>query len=448
MKPSSGLVIEKVKNAGVVGAGGAGFPTHVKLAAKVETVIANAASCEPLVNSDFAIIKENPDKLIKAMSLVLDITEAKEGYIALKNKHDKIIQLLKKAISNNKDERIKLYILEDFYPAGDEFILTYEITKKTIPERALPLEVGCLIQNVMTLIQIHDAYKGIPVTSKYVTITGEVKKPIDIKLPIGTSFIEAIDLAGGPTIEDYRIINGGPMMGSLVKDLASETITKTTSMILVLPADHILIQKNTQPIETTLKRAKSVCCQCTQCTELCPRGLIDHSLEPHKIMRSIAYNLSEPFENITSAFICSECGLCSLYACTMGLMPHKVNAVIKSSLMQKNFKYTRSKENYQVDNELRSGRKVPTNRLISRLDLTKYKDKELTIIDNYTTKLVRINLQQHIGSKSIPVVKIGDKVKVGDLIATIPKKKLGATIHASINGNISDISDNQIIIKG
>lgn len=448
MKPSSGLVIEKVKNAGVVGAGGAGFPTHVKLAAKVETVIANAASCEPLVNSDFAIIKENPDNLVKAMTLVLNITEAKEGFIALKSKHKGIIQLLKKAIANNKDDRIKLYLLDDFYPAGDEFILTYEITNKTIPERALPLEVGCLIHNVMTLIQIYDAYEGKPVTSRYVTITGEVNKPLDIMLPIGTSFKEAINVAGGTSLEDFRVIHGGPMMGNLVKDIESETVMKTTSMILVLPSDHVLIQKNTQPIETTIKRAKSVCCQCTQCTELCPRGLIGHPLEPHKIMRSIAYNISEPFDNITSAFICSECGLCSLYACTMGLMPHKVNAEIKSALMKKEFKYIRSKQTYKTDNELRSGRKVPTSRLISRLNLTKYKDKELTVINDYKPDSVAINLQQHIGVKSLPTVKVGDTVEIGDLIATIPENKLGATLHASIKGKVSEINDNLLIIKG
>ena len=238
------------------------------------------------------------------------------------------------------------------------------------------------------------------------------------------------------------------MMGNLVKDIKTETVMKTTSMILVLPSDHVLIQKNTQPIETTIKRAKSVCCQCTQCTELCPRGLIDHPLEPHKIMRSIAYNISEPFEGITSAFICSECGLCSLYACTMGLMPHKVNAEIKSALMKKEFKYVRSKQTYKTDNELRSGRKVPTSRLISRLNLTKYKDKELTVINDYKPDSVAINLQQHIGVKSLPTVKVGDTVEIGDLIATIPEKKLGATLHASINGKISEINDNLLIIKG
>lgn len=441
-------VIEKVKKAGIVGAGGAGFPTHVKIDSKIQTLIVNAASCEPLVNSDFSIIAEDPEKLFKAMSIVMDATIAKEGLIAIKAKHKSLIKVIEKALAKYNDDRIKIYKLDDFYPAGDEFILVYETTGRVIPERALPLEVGCLVQNVTTLVQIADAIEDKPLTSRIVTVTGEVKYPTDLILPLGTTFKEAIDLAGGATCEDFKVINGGPMMGKVVKDINTETVTKTSGMILVLPADHIIILRKEQPISLSLKLAKSVCCQCSMCSDLCPRGLIGHPLSPHKIMRTISYNLSDPAENVTSSYLCSECGLCTIYSCPMGLTPHRINNELKSTLASSGFKFKKMLDNYEVDDETRNSRKVPTNRLLNRLNLTKYYNYNIKLNKTPTTPdTVRINLQQHIGAKSEPVVKKGMSVKTGDLIANIPTGKLGARIHASIDGKIAEVNDNEIIIK-
>jgi Na+-translocating ferredoxin:NAD+ oxidoreductase RnfC subunit len=441
-------VIEKVKNAGIVGAGGAGFPAYVKLNSSVQTLIVNAASCEPLVNADFIEIAEHTDKLLGAISVVLDITGAKEGIIALKSKQKKYISIINKALKTFNDSRIKIFLLEDFYPAGDEFILVFEVTGKVIPERSLPLEVGCLVQNVTTLVQIYDALHDIPVTGRFVTIAGEVNNPVDVYLPLGMSFVEAIKHAGGSVISDFKIIHGGPMMGKLVDNIESETVIKTTSLILVLPEDHILVQRRIQPINTTLKLAKSVCCQCTTCSELCPRGLIGHPLEPHKIMRTIAYNLSDVPENVISANLCSECGLCSMYSCPMGLIPHRVNIDIKQALMANKFQFKRMYDDYEVDIDVREDRKVPTSRLIGRLDLQKY----YNIQPEYLKKAilpdtVKISLCQHIGVPSIPAVKVGARIKKGELIADIPENKLGAKIHSSIDGKIVAISDSQIHIK-
>lgn len=442
-------VIDKVKNAGVVGAGGAGFPTHVKLNSKVKTLIVNAASCEPLVDSDFALMEGNLERLFKAVSIVLDITGAQEGFIAIKKKHKAIIKDINKALKSYEDKRVKLYELDDFYPAGDEFVLVYEITKEIIPERGLPLEVGCLVQNVSTLIQVLDAIENKPVTSRYVTVSGEVRNPKNLLLPIGTSFEDAIHLAGGATIDNYKIIHGGPMMGKVVDDISQETVLKTTSLILVLPEDHVIIQRKLQPISITLKRAKSACCQCSKCTDLCPRGLIGHPLMTHKIMRTVAYNLSEPVEGVTSSYLCSECSLCSMYSCPMGLSPHKVNIEIKSALARGKFQFNRSCDSYCVDSFTREVRKVPTNRLVARLDLTKYQGHNLPVDTRlFAPSLVKIKLQQHIGAPSKPAVKKGDAVKVGDLIAKIPDSKLGANIHASISGKVVDVKDHEIVIKG
>lgn len=441
-------VIEKVKKAGIVGAGGAGFPTHVKLNSKVQTLIVNAVSCEPLVNSDFSIITDNPEKLFKAMTIVMDTTIAKEGIIAVKGKHKALIKVIENALAKYNDDRIKIQNLDDFYPAGDEFILVYEVTGKVIPERALPLEVGCLVQNVTTLIQIADAIEDMPLINRIVTVTGEVKYPVDLILPLGITFKEAIDLAGGATCEDFKVISGGPMMGKVVNDINTETVTKTCGMILVLPSDHITILRKEQPLSISMKLAKSVCCQCSLCSDLCPRALIGHPLSPHKIMRTISYNLSEPAENVISSYLCSECGLCTIYSCPMGLTPHRINSEIKDSLAKSGFKFQKILEDYEVDDEVRNARKVPTSRLLGRLNLKQYYN--LDIMLNKTPvkpAIVKINLQQHIGAKSEPIVKVGMTVKVGDLIADIPRDKLGARIHASISGTIAEINDDEIVIK-
>jgi Na+-translocating ferredoxin:NAD+ oxidoreductase RnfC subunit len=395
------------------------------------------------------LLNESPERLFKAMSLVMDITGAIEGFIAIKRKHKTIIKNLKDRLKNYSDKRVKLFELDDFYPAGDEFILVYEVTGQVIPERGLPLEVGSLVQNVTTLVQVLDAVEDKPVINRYVTISGEVREPKNVLLPLGTSFEEAISLAGGATIDSYKVIHGGPMMGKLVEDVAAETVTKTTSLILVLPEEHVVVNTKQQPINITLRRAKSACCQCSKCTDLCPRGLIGHPLKTHKILRTISYNLADPAEYVLSSYLCSECGLCSMYSCQMGLTPHRVNIEIKASLTKNNFKYNRLTDHYEVDKEEREIRKVPTNRLINRLDLTKYAHYDLpTIKNSFKPGMVRISLQQHIGSPAIPIVKKGSKVKAGDLIADIPSQKLGAKIHASISGTVVDINDKEIVIKG
>lgn len=442
-------VIEKVKNAGIVGAGGAGFPAHIKLNSNIKTLIANAASCEPLATSDLALISNEPKKLFKAMSIVMNITNAKEGIIAIKGKHKEIVNSIKQALLNYPDNRISVFELDDFYPAGDEFILVYEITKKIVPERALPVEVGCLVQNVTTLIQISEAVEDNPVINRMVTVTGEVKYPQNSLIPIGTSFKDVINLAGGSTTDTFKVIHGGPMTGKLVDNLDTESILKTTSLVLILPDNHILIQKRQQPIKTTLKRSKSVCCQCSMCSDLCPRNLIGHPLLPHKIMRTIAFNLDESEKSVFSAYLCSECGLCSMYSCTMGLIPHHINIEIKTALAKNNFKFKRMYDDYEVNVDIREARKVPTNRLVGRLDLIKYDNQHLaTNFDEFYPKEARIKLQQHIGTTSIPTVKVGDSVKIGKLIADIPVEKLGAKIHASINGKIREITQTEIVIRG
>ncbi|MBU4129041.1 4Fe-4S dicluster domain-containing protein [bacterium] len=429
-------IIDKVKNAGVVGAGGAGFPTHVKLEAKVEYVIANGAECEPLLRIDQQLMASQANKVIKGLELVMGATGAKKGFIALKEKYKPALEALQARIKD-PGSRIQLFILADFYPAGDEQILVYEVLKRIVPEGGIPLDVGVVVDNVGTLINITDAMEGRPVTHRYLTISGAVKEPKSVKVPVGMSVGEVIRLAE-PLINDFSVLDGGPMMGKLIEDLDSP-VMKTTTGLIVLPKDHQVIMNKTLEMRKILRKTM-LCMQCTDCTELCPRYLIGHSLKPHKIMRHVGYEMRKELNDITAAFLCSECGLCNLYACPFGLSPLRVNQEIKKELTEAKVKNPH-KGVPEEAHPMIEYRRVPTERIISRIGIEEYNVDAPLEKREYRTNFVRIPLSQHVGARSVPVVKLNDKVKVGDLIADIPRGALGARIHASIEGKITDISD-------
>ncbi len=283
-------IVDKVRSAGVVGAGGAGFPTHVKLQFDVGRVLANGASCEPLLSSDPYLMEHQTGPVLDGLLTVMDCTGSEKGTICLKSKHANALAALRAKISaNGYAGRIDVFELEDFYPAGDEFILVNEVLGKIVPEGGIPLNVRAVVSNVESLLNISRAIAGTPVTDRYLTVCGEVNEPVICKIPIGTPVSAAIELAGGPKISDYGIVMGGPMMGKVLTD-GSEPITKTTSGIIVLPPNHNVIRDKRRSLDQMRFIAKSACTQCSRCTDLCPRYLIGHALEPHKIMRHLAYS--------------------------------------------------------------------------------------------------------------------------------------------------------------
>jgi Na+-translocating ferredoxin:NAD+ oxidoreductase RnfC subunit len=323
---------EKIVQAGIVGAGGGGFPTHVKISSPAKTIIVNGAECEPLLRVDQQLMQYNAEQVIKGLKIVLELTGAAQGIIALKAKYKEAISALKPLIKN---EPITLKLLNDFYPAGDEHVTVHEVTGELIPQGAIPIKVGCIVVNVETLINVANAVDDKPVTDTYLTITGQVPNPLTVKLPIGTIISDILNMAGINT-EGKAVIEGGPMMGKVVKDL-SMPVTKTTKGLIVLDSEHLLIRKKNLSIENIIRRAKAACIQCRQCTDLCPRYLLGHKIEPHKIMRSLSYAI--PDEDVMKmSFACSECGLCEQYACIADLSPRTVNAILKIKLSQKGLK--------------------------------------------------------------------------------------------------------------
>ncbi|WP_338825545.1 Ion-translocating oxidoreductase complex subunit C [Moorella humiferrea] len=446
MKETNGkrldFVINKIAAAGVVGAGGGGFPTAFKLktGTPIQTVIINGAECEPLLKVDQELMARYPAELMAALAAVVDATGARTGVIALKEKYREAHAALAGEISNYP--RLKLHLLPDVYPMGDEHLLTYSVTGRTIPPGGLPLQAGAVVLNVETLYNIHQALKGNPVTHKYLTVAGAVRQPVTARVPVGTTVRELLSLAGGPTVDEYVLIAGGPCMGR-VTDL-NAPVTKTTKGIIVLPVDHPLAAGYQRDLNRELKIALKVCCQCQQCTDFCPRHLLGHPLEPHRVMRAVIYGLVEI--TMPRALLCSECGLCDLYACPFNLSPRQVNRKVKEELRQRGFRPGPWEAAFP--SPLREGRQVPTQRLIDRLGLKEYSTRQAIFWEkDITVNRVRLPLKQGAGAVPRPVVKVGDRVERGDLLACIEGGSLGADLHASIGGTIITI-DSAIVIEG
>jgi Na+-translocating ferredoxin:NAD+ oxidoreductase RnfC subunit len=439
-------IVDKVRAAGVVGAGGAGFPTHIKLQFEVQRVLANGASCEPLLASDPYLMAYQADAVLDGLLAVMDCTESPNGTVCLKAKHKEAMAALRAKITADEYAgRLNVFELEDFYPAGDEFILVNEVMGKIVPEGGIPLNVQVVVSNVESLLNISRAMAGHPVTDRFLTVCGEVNKPVVCKIPIGTPVSAAIDLAGGSKISDYGIVMGGPMMGKVIAD-DSEPITKTTSGIIVLPRNHNVIRGKNRSWDQMRFIAKSACTQCTRCTDLCPRYLIGHSLEPHKIMRHLAYTPGMEGEVLEDALICSECGVCEKFACPMMLSPREINAAIKRKLLKEGIKREPKRETYQLS-IFHDTRKIPLKRLMERLAVATYDTHPQFIEEDIQVGQVAIPLQQHLGKPAEPVVQAGAKVKKGDLIGEIPEGALGARVHASIDGTVKSVGNTIVITQ-
>ncbi len=326
------------------------------------------------------------------------------------------------------------------------------MTGRVVPPAGLPLDVGAVVSNVATMKAIGDAMEGRPFTEKYVTVTGAVKSPCIVKAPVGTAILECIRLAGGTEEGRYSVVNGGPMMGRVMSwaEAAEAVVTKTTSGLIVLPEDHFLVSKASTRLERMKNLAASSCIQCSLCTELCPRYLLGHPLEPHKIMRKFASGagISEILNDpaVREAAICCQCGICELYACPMGLSPRRINGVIKEELAKANLSYIRKGTEWECNPE-REVRKVPTKRAASRAGVLSYYDGEIDSLLCARPERVKIPLRQGIGAVSEPVVSDGDFVSSGQLIARCPKHQLGTNHHAAIAGVVRREGD-AIVIEG
>lgn len=426
---------------GIVGAGGAGFPTYAKLNENAETLILNCAECEPLLRLHRQLLEKYAQEIVETFHLIGQAVGAKELVIGIKKAYTKTIDALNGVIGAYPE--VRLGLLDEVYPAGDEVVLIYEVTKKVVRPGGLPIEQGVAVFNVET---VYNTYRAInqstPVVDKLVSVVAEVDHPVTVRVPIGTTIEDTVKLAGGITTKNPVYFIGGPMMGFIGS--GSLPVTKTTNAILVLPEEHLIIQKKRKKTSIDLKRAAACCCQCSMCTDLCPRNRLGHPIQPHLFMRAATCkDVQEPNIFVNTMF-CSSCGLCEMYSCMQGLSPRTLMAEYKAGLRANGLRPPQV-EAKPVGPE-REYRKVPMERLMARLDLTKY-NKEAPLDESVVpVSKVKIMLSQHIGAPAAAIVKQGDKVTKGQMIAE-PAKGLSVGIHASIDGVVSEVTDKYVIIE-
>ncbi len=432
---------ECIKENGVVGAGGAGFPTYAKLTNTVDTIILNCAECEPLLRVHRQALEIHVSEILYAFREILNATGAKNGIVALKTHYERAISALEAELPQYPE--ISICKMESVYPAGDEIVLIKRATGRTVPAGELPSSAGVTVCNVETVYNVYNALKGKPVTHKYVTVTGEVVHPITVYAPVGMSVAELVEQAGGVTVDNPVYISGGPMMGKIVAPY--EAITKTSNAIIVLPEEHSVVMNKKMNGKINLLRAMSVCCQCRTCTDLCSRHVAGYPVEPHSVMRVLSNGGKGDATCIMGAMFCSGCGICETYACPQGLSPRALIDEIKKQARANGIKPPKGmKTNEHTPFE--EYRKVSVERLTVRLGLKKY-DIDAPVTAVVEPKSVRLALSQHIGVPASPAVKVGDRVKKGDIIATVEADKLGVNIHASINGTVTDITQKYIKIE-
>ena len=424
---------------GVVGAGGAGFPTYAKLDPKSDTLILNCAECEPLLKLHRQVLERYAKEILHTLDLIAKTVGAKKVYVAVKRSYVKTIEAVSPILSFFKN--IEICELPEIYPAGDEVILTYEVTGKVVPAGSIPLSVGVTVLNVETVYNVYRALNGLPVTYKFVTIAGAVSNPITVQAPIGIKLKDIMPYAGTVTIEDPTYFFGGPMMGRIGSD--SDIVTKTTNAVLILPSDHQIIKKKQAKTFINMKRAMAACCQCNYCTSLCPRNLLGHPIDPSEFMRVASNGITNEAGPYINSLYCCSCGLCEMYSCGQSLSPRTLLENCKTTLRQNGLKPT-PVEPTGVFPE-RSRRQVPMGRLLSRLGLNVY--NKTAPLSDAVIKAERVSLllSQHIGAPAVPTVSVGDKVTENQLIAK-PADGLSVGIHSPINGTVKAVGKKAIII--
>jgi Na+-translocating ferredoxin:NAD+ oxidoreductase RnfC subunit len=422
-------LVALVQAAGVVGAGGAGFPCWRKLAGATgaDTLILNGAECEPLLYADFYCLLHYGDKVLAAAEIVRSLTGIRDVVLAVKKKRKDVLNHLERLAADYP--AVRLLALPDIYPSGDEHLLVHAATGRIVPQGGIPPQVGCLVQNVQTMVHVHDALAGHPVTRRFVTVAGAVARPATFEAPIGTPLRRLLELAGGTTCPAPHFLAGGAMMGELVS--ADFAIRKTTSGVLVLPAHNPAVEERLQSLDRAARVSVSVCDQCFTCTELCPRYLLGHDIQPHLLMRRAPQVLERPADGDHIAWYCCECGVCSLIACPLRITPRRLIAAMKQRLAPA---AKRGKPDYACHPDFhRKG--LPMGYVMARLDLKRYDVENIFLGPATGVERVRIHLGEFGDTFAEATVTPGQRVLAGEAIA----QGRHTPVHASTGGVIGSI---------
>jgi Na+-translocating ferredoxin:NAD+ oxidoreductase RnfC subunit len=431
---------EQLRSAGVVGAGGAGFPTHVKAQSQVEYLLINGAECEPLLHKDYELMKQEAEGIVAGARLLRSSIGASKVRFGIKTKNAAAIEAVEPHLNGPDMDIVQL---GDFYPSGDEYELVQIATGRLIPPGGIPLAVGCVVNNVETVFNIARAAEGEPVTHKFLSVSGAVKTPKSFWAPVGTTFRELIEHAGGASVPEFGMFVSGIMMGKLSFDL-DDVVTKTNGGLIVLPLDHYLVSRRARTNDSMRRIGKSACDQCSYCTEFCPRYLLGYDVQPHKVMRSLGFTATGKELWNQSAELCCSCGLCTLYACPEDLYPREACDDAKADLRAAGTKFVQTKPPQM--HPMKEFRRVPLSMLRRRLKVEEYEAETPYDAAEPQPAAVRILLKQHAGVPAVPVVAAGDRVRKGQKIADLEVKALGCPVHSSIDGTVTHVGDAAIHI--
>ncbi|HTY59255.1 MAG TPA: 4Fe-4S dicluster domain-containing protein [Bacteroidota bacterium] len=430
------MTLADIEARGVVGAGGAGFPAHVKLQGKPGTIIVNAAECEPLLHKDMEVILHHSREVLRGLDAVMEITGAADAIIGIKEKHAAEIAILASSVKPNT----RVVPIEDVYPAGDEITLIYMTTGRVVLPGALPQSVGCVVHNVETLYNIG---AGTPVVEKFIGVAGAVAEPVTVRVPVGISYAEVLSHFR-ITAPQYVVRSGGLMMGALEEDLTT-VVSKRTGALIVLPADHycVTMYRRFRTDHDTDRIAKAGCDQCTLCTEFCPRYLLGQPVRPETAMRNRMFTREDQPMLFPGNLSCCECNLCTMYACPEGLDPRGATVIEKRLAREQNLRWTGSGVTVHPMYEYR---KVPTQKLKQRLDVLQFADEGPMRGIEFNPPSVRVPLKEHAGAPAQPVVKKGQTVKKYELIAKAGGS-VSSNVHASIDGTVTEIAPDAVHIR-
>ena len=324
VKPLSDMtreeILDRIGAAGIVGMGGAGFPTRVKLSPKepekIDHIIANCAECEPYITADYRRMLENTEELISGMRVVLSLFPNAKGIFAVEDNKKDCIEKLRSAVSD--EPRMSVERLVTKYPQGAERQLIYAVTKRAINSSMLPAEAGCIVDNVETLINIHYAVaEGRPLTERVVTVSGDdIAAPGNFLVSLGISHEELIKAAGGFIVPPQKLISGGPMMGFAMVT-ADAPVTKTSSSILAFKEDAVA------------KARETACINCARCVEVCPSRIIPSRLA------DLAMRHDEDGFVAMNGLECVECGSCSYVCPAKRPLKQAIGSMRKTALANK-----------------------------------------------------------------------------------------------------------------
>ena len=436
-------LVELMKQASVVGAGGAGFPSYAKIADGADTLVVNAAECEPLTYTDLTLMRHHMPEIIRGVEIVLSETGMERGIVGMKTHTGKELGYTDGQVLGTN---VTVCLLPDVYPMGDEISLIYETTGRLVQPGALPITQHVIVYNAETVYNIYRAVtEGAPVTEKWLSIGGDLKQGYIVRVPIGMRISELFEKLGITIPEGHVLIDGGPSMGKIIP-LSGSVIRKTTKGLLILP-DTIpaVVNQNRSPDEQR-KIASSVCCQCSRCTELCPRHMLGYPIEPHRMVRSSVSIAKDDPILIQTAQVCCSCGICSVAACCQGISPRAVINEYKGILAKNRVRFNANGKIYHPHPD-RENRMMSSERWKELLGVKRFDKEGKFLPDLMKAGEVVIPMSMHIGAPSVPAVNVGDHVTAGQMIAGAAEGALSVPQYASVTGKVTFADAKQIIIQ-